>query len=213
MIRASYGARTSLIGLSDKEYYIIRDLTIRGSAGSGIYTRGINHLRLENMKISYMGGQLSLGNDVVIQNCHFHHGFYNVAQGTGEGFVFEGNEVHHMGDRNTWGYGIIGGETYGLNLSSGHHQIIRSNYFHDNVIGKDGYGGGAIVQETWGRRERQPQQERTHHIVYEKTYSRTAGMDSLSVAVTRLIITSFTITFFATSHAVQSVYQATTNIT
>jgi hypothetical protein len=175
VIRAPYGARTSLIGLSNKEYYIIRELTLRGSAGSGIYTRGINHFRLENTEISYMGGQLSLGNDVAIRSCCFHHGFYNVAQGTGEGFVFEGNEVHHMGDRDTWGYGIIGGETYGLNLSNGHHQVIRSNYFHDNVIGENGYGGGAIVQETWGRREGQPQQERTHHIVYENNVFENCG--------------------------------------
>lgn len=174
-IRASHGARASLINLSDKEYYIIRGLTLRGSAGSGIYTRGINHFRLENTEISYMGGQLSLGSDIVIRNCHFHHGFYNVAQGAGAEFVFEGNEVHHMGDGSTWGYGIIGGETYGLNLSSGHHHIIRSNYFHDNVLGKDGYGGGAIVQETWGRREGQSQQERTHHIVYENNVFENCG--------------------------------------
>ena len=89
--------------------------------------------------------------------------------------MFEGNEVHHMGDGGTWGYGIIGGETYGLNLSSGHHQVIRFNYFHDNVIGKDGYGGGAIVQETWGRREDQAQQERTHHIVYENNVFENCG--------------------------------------
>jgi len=174
-ISAPYGARTALIGLSEKEYYVIRGLTFRGSAGSGIYTKGINHFRLEDTEISYMGGQLSIGSDVIIRNCRFHHGFYNVAQGAGESFVFEGNEVHHMGDRHTWGYGIIGGETYGLNLSRGHHHVIRSNYFHDNIVGKGGYGGGAIVQETWGRKEGQTQQERTHHNVYENNVFENCG--------------------------------------
>lgn len=166
-IRAPFRCRTCLIALSDRPYFIIRGLTMRGSAGSAVYTWHIDHLRIEDCEISYMGGQLTLRDDCVIRNCRFHHGFYNVAQGTGEGFVFEGNEVSHMGDPATWGYGIIGGETFGLNLSGGHHHVIRSNYFHDNKLGKNDRGGGAIVQETWGRREGQPQQERTHHLLFE----------------------------------------------
>ena len=174
-IRAPFGCRTCLIAFSNRPYFIVRGLTMRGSAGSAIYTRLVNHFRLEDCEISYMGGQLSLGADAVIRNCHIHHGFYNVAQGTGAGFVFEGNEVDHMGDAATWGYGVIGGETYGLNLSSGHHHLIRANYWHDNVVGRDGYGGGAIVQETWGRREGQPQQERTHHLLFENNIVDNCG--------------------------------------
>jgi len=167
VIRAPFGCRSGLIAFSDQPYFIVRGLTMRGSAGSAIYTNRIDHFRLEDCEISYMGGQLSLGDDCVIRNSDLHHGFYNVAQGTGEGFVFESNEVGHMGDGATWGYGVIEGETYGLNLSSGHRHVIRSNYWHDNVLGRDGYGGGAIVQETWGRREGQPQQDRTHHLLFE----------------------------------------------
>jgi hypothetical protein len=48
-------------------------------------------------------------------------------------------------------------------------------YFHDNVIGKDGYGGGTVVQETWGRKEGQQQQERTHYIVYENNVFENCG--------------------------------------
>jgi hypothetical protein len=166
VIRAPFGVRTCLIALGGNPYFIIRGLTLRGSAGAAIWTDQVNHLRIEDCDIGYMGGQLSLGDDCTIRNCHLHHGFYNVAQGTGEGFVFEGNEVDHVGDASTWGYGIIGGETYGLNLSSGDHHVIRSNYFHDDGVGEEAFDGGAIVQETWGRREGQPQ-ERTHHLLLE----------------------------------------------
>jgi len=55
-----------------------------------------------------------------------------------------------MGDLQTWGYGIIGGETTGLNLSDGCHGVIRANYFHDNVLGELRRLGCGIVHETWG---------------------------------------------------------------
>jgi len=183
VIRAQYGRSRALMDLAGNQYYIVRGLNLRGCSGSAIYSKA-KKLVIEDTEMSYMSGQLfrqhvadDEDNFVVIRNCNIHHGYYNAAQGMPGGlFLFEGNEVHHMGAPDTWPHEIIGAETGGLNLSHGHHHIIRSNYFHDIIHGARMMNGHGVMHETWGEKENEPHNARTHHGVYENNLFVNCGL-------------------------------------
>jgi parallel beta-helix repeat protein len=79
-----------------------------------------------------MGAGLSLGHKMQVLNNNIHHNDQIGVRGSGDGIVFQGNEVAY--NNPSWHYDFTGKgrELGGIKFSHTHNLVARGNYVHDN---------------------------------------------------------------------------------